>query len=335
MNNIPRIGNKIANNNLKDNIQNASNNSTNNEEKEYSLKQFKKDYKHILRREVFPKLKPFEKERQTIYKLLLGLGIPTVVILTIFIWIFCQKIDDFRLIAAPIAIYIGLWHFLKKKLENKIKSNMMPVLMNAIPNFTWSLEPAISQTELTQTDIIPNLKNADYKCDDNFIGKYRDVDVIISEQEYNIGSGKNRRKIYQGAVIKIHMNKNFDGITLIRPKGKKKTQHKLEEVKLEDVEFCKKFQVYSDNQIEARYLITTSFMERFQNIKTAYCASEIYGVFYDKYIYIAPNCNKDLFSLAHLSKTLIDEEQYDILFDEFASILALVDHFKLDKKLGL
>ena len=356
MNNIPRIGDKIVNHkivrktdvNFQANVpspppdaepsaaaNDAAKSAVQAEEKEYSLEQFRKDYKHILRREVFPKLKPFEQERQKIFKLLSLLGLPLTVIITIGLFILCMKMQDYHFILVPGGIFTWIWHSQKKKLENKVKNNMMPVLMNAVPNFFWSLNTAIPKEELIQVDVIPYLKNADLYSDDNFNGKYCNVEVLISEQEYQIGSAKSRRTLYRGAIIKIQMNKKFQGITLIRPKGEKKLEHKLEEVKLEDVEFCKKFQVYSDNQIEARYLITTSFMERFQNIKTAYSATKIYGAFFDKFIYIAPYCNKDLFSLAHLSKTLIDEEQYDVLFREFASILALVDHFKLDKKLGL
>lgn len=351
MNNIPKIGDKIIDGKLVKQDQTLDfqtkaaeqlSNDTESENeiekedtKEYSIKQFRIDYKHILRRKIFSKLRPFEKERQKTLKLLLWLGIPLLITSTICLFILCNKASDFRLISVPFVLYFVIWQHFKKKLENKVKNNMMPLLMNAVPNFQWSLNTAISQDELVQVDIIPNLEHADFKSDDNFTGKYNDVDVIISEHEYNVGSGKNRRTVFKGAIIKIHMNKNFEGITLIRPKGIRSTAHRLEEVKLEDVEFSKKYQVFSDNQIEARYLITTSFMERFQNIKTAYEASEIYGAFYDNYIYIAPRCNKDLFSLAHLSKTLIDEEQYDVLFDEFASILTLVDHFKLNMKLGL
>lgn len=361
MNNIPRIGDKIVDGKLvksnpdvlpvelhaqesvensvsddKVSVQQETTESVQEpEQKEYSLEQFRKDYKHILRREVFSQLKPFERERKRTYKLLINLGIPVAVLLTILCAVFCAKNNDFRAIIIPFLSYVALWQFLKKKLENKIKVQVMPILMRAVPNFEWSLNESISRNEVEQTDLIPALSGSRYSSDDNFRGKYRDVEVSISEQKYLKGSGKNERTIYQGAVIKIHMNKNFESITLIRPKGEKKTKDKLEEVNLEDVEFRKKYQVFSNNQIEARYLLTTSFMERFQNIKTAYDASKIYGAFYDKYFYIAPYTNEDLFSLAHLSKTLIDEEQYDVLFKQFSSILALVDYFKLDKKLGL
>lgn len=37
-----------------------------------------------------------------------------------------------------------------------------------------------------------------------------------------------------------------------------------EEVKLEDVEFSKQFFVDSNDQVEARFLLTTAFMERFK-----------------------------------------------------------------------
>jgi hypothetical protein len=42
-----------------------------------------------------------------------------------------------------------------------------------------------------------------------------------------------------------------------------------------------------------------------------------------------------MFAIGGLTKSVTDEEQFEILFMEIVSILELVDHFKLDKKLGL
>ena len=37
--------------------------------------------------------------------------------------------------------------------------------------------------------------------------------------------------------------------------------------KLEDIYFNKQFNVYSDDEVETRYLLTTAFMERLSNLK--------------------------------------------------------------------
>ena len=109
----------------------------------------------------------------------------------------------------------------------------------------------------------------------------------------------------------------------------------IEEVSLEDIEFNKDNIVYSTNQIEARYLITTAFIERFKTLKNVFKTQYAYCSFYNDSIYIALETYKDLFKLFKMECSLDTTEQFDLLFEEFTSILALVDHFKLDQKLGL
>lgn len=369
MENIPRIGDKIINNKFiragsnqpasnsdeiaksaPDSLNNALNNLQNDvqnsadstEQKEYSLAQFKKDYKHIMRREVFPKLKPYEEKRIK-YKSNLDKGVLGVVLLVIAYVVWAVLLDygiSIELIFVLFGGYAAIRHYFKKKLENEIKADIMPLLMRAIPGFTWSNGfGLVSQEETEEADLFPYDSRTNVTPDDNFDGSYRGVRVSICESQYSYttGSGRNRRTvvIFNGAVVRLKMNKHFEGLTVIRPNWYASLRNKLEKVELEDVDFHKKFKVFSTDQIESRYLLTTAFIERFKDIMKAFKTDRIYCSFYKDYVYIAPYTSKDLFSLAHLSKTLIDEEQYEVLFNEFASILALVDHFKLDKKLGL
>ena len=211
----------------------------------------------------------------------------------------------------------------------------MPILMQAVPGFKWTLDCIINEPEVTETDLYPYSSDAFYSTDDNFIGSYRGVDIAITEADYSREGGNNKITLFQGAIVRLKMNKNFEGLTVIRPKSHTSLINELENVELEDINFLKKFKVFSTDQIEARYLLTTGFMERFKEIMKAFDTDRIYCSFYKNYVYIAPYTTKDLFSLADLSKTLTEKYQYDLLFKEFASILALVDHFKLDKKLGL
>src|SRR5574344_1873164 len=103
--------------------------------------------------------------------------------------------------------------------EKKIKKLVMPTLMQAIPGFYWQEASAVSSFELDNSMIFPSKnKYADKKFDDCFVGEYRNVPVAVSEYRYVTGSGKNKQIIFQGAVIKIKMNKNFEGTTIIRPR---------------------------------------------------------------------------------------------------------------------
>ena len=144
---------------------------------------------------------------------------------------------------------------------------------------------------------------------------------------------------FKGVVVEFDMNKNFEGHTFVLENAKtanciKFDHSKFEEIKLEDVEFNKKYNVYSNDQIESRYILTTGFMERFLNMKTAFKAKYIRAAFKDGKISIAMHVGKDLFAMGSLNKDT-DSNTFTELFDEILSVLELINELKLNQKIGL
>ena len=109
----------------------------------------------------------------------------------------------------------------------------------------------------------------------------------------------------------------------------------LEKVMLEDPVFAKRFDVYSSDQVEARYLVTPSFMERFNNLKTAFKAKNAKCSFYDDTLMIAINTNKNLFEICNLYKSLQDSSSIQEFYNELDSIYKMIEYFKLNEKTGL
>ncbi len=309
-------------------------------EKEYSIERFKKDYATLVETKVMPILAGFEKERkQRLTWAIIGAIVFVILGLGVF---FCiNSRESGKLAAALFGAAFGVWAWIKKSFEHKVKRLIMPTLMHAVPGFYWQETPPVTAKDISDCMIFP-FANASKTFDDCFLGEYRKVKVAMSECQYSVNSGNNSQTVFQGIVIRFSMNKNFEGTTIIRPKEsccsdnyKDLKKAKLSEVKLEDPEFAKKYVVYSTDQVEARYLITTSFMERFKKIENAFASEFAYCSFKGKSIYIAPHTGTDLFNLCSLVKPIGNSEQFETLFYEFASILELVDYFKLDKKLGL
>ena len=114
-----------------------------------------------------------------------------------------------------------------------------------------------------------------------------------------------------------------------------KNEEALDEVKLEDPKFVKRFNVYSSDQVEARYLVTPSFMERFQNLNTAFGAKKAKCSFYDDKIMFAISTNKNLFEVGSIWRSLEDPKSINQLFNELYSVYRMIDYFKLDQKIGL
>lgn len=117
-------------------------------------------------------------------------------------------------------------------------------------------------------------------------------------------------------------------------KSKKKVEV-LNEIKLEDPEFNKKYKAYSSDEVEGRYLITPSFMDRFNNIKTAFGAKGVKCSFYGDNLMFAISSYKNLFEVGNLFTPLNSPKQLETFFAELSSILNLIDYFKLDEKTGL
>ena len=144
-------------------------------------------------------------------------------------------------------------------------------------------------------------------------------------------------KSFNGVFIELDMNKKFEGQTFILEKDNIKDNLTLsktyEKVNLEDSEFAQEFCVYSQNQIEARYILTTSMIDRLKKLKEIYKAEYIRAAFKDEKIIIMIQTGRDMFQMA--GKSQITKETFIQLFDEITSVLDIIDILKLNEKLGL
>lgn len=144
-------------------------------------------------------------------------------------------------------------------------------------------------------------------------------------------------KGFRGVIVELDMNKNFEGHTFILEKDNIKDNLSVsgtyQKVNLEDYEFEQIFNVYSQNQIEARYILTTAFMERLKKLKEIYKAKYIRTAFKNDKIVILIHTGRDMFQMAGSSK--MTKETFVQLFDEITAVLDIIDILKLNKKLGL
>ena len=109
---------------------------------------------------------------------------------------------------------------------------------------------------------------------------------------------------------------------------------KVSPVMLEKSDFSDKYQVFSDNQIEARYLLTTAMMERIEGLSFAFKAKSVRGSFMNNKLTLAINTGRDMFSMGGDFKES-DSNVFMQLYDEIISVLQIVDELKLDEHTGL
>jgi len=235
------------------------------------------------------------------------------------------------------AICAGFWFLakrVKKNFEIRVKKGVLDSFLGFFGDFKWLPKESIPKEEIEQSRLIGNI--TDLKADDYFEGTHKGLKFVISEANIWRGRGRYREQIFGGIFVKIEMRKRMNGHTIVTEGNSVKPLFSgLKHVELEDVEFNKMFNVSSTDQVESRYILTTTFMERLKNLKEVYKVKLIRASFLEGSILIAMDCNRDMFMLGDLNVPVTDTGEVQNLFDEFVAVLAIVDLLKLDMKTGL
>ena len=133
--------------------------------------------------------------------------------------------------------------------------------------------------------------------------------------------------LYEGVFGYVTFKKAFKCILAINSKFKIKGI-KFEDVILEDINFNEKFKVLTDNQIEARYILTPDMMEKLSLLEEKLNGIKI--VLVDRKLYLGvPKYN--MFEMKNYDK---DDELavFDNLYDEIQLVLSIVEELKNNDK---
>ena len=246
--------------------------------------------------------------------------------------------DETELFFALILILIGICSMSISSYKKSIKGNVMEKMISFFGDFSYSYGSKIGFEILAKSKLFSSPTSR--TGDDHFQGKYKGVGITVSEEKHVVRGGKNRRTTFRGIIILLEMDKPFTGRTVVK-KDHGWLLNKFEsslwanlgkKVALEDVVFEKYFEAYSNDQIEARYLLTTAFMERILKVRDAFDGSSIEFSFFDNNLLIKIPTNKDMFETSSLFSSATDYSRVEEAFDQFCSVFSIVDILKLTAK---
>ena len=109
----------------------------------------------------------------------------------------------------------------------------------------------------------------------------------------------------------------------------------MDKVTLEDPIFEKKFDVYSTDQIEARYLLTTSFMERLLELSSSYGDSDLQCSFYNDRLLLMIASRKNHFETGSIFQPADFTDDINIILRDMSTIFKIIDDLKLYQRSGL
>jgi hypothetical protein len=251
-----------------------------------------------------------------------------------------------------LAIYGIVFYTSGKNYTADFKAKVIKEIVKFIdPGLNYESSRFIPQEVYMNSEIFKMAPDR-YKGDDYVSGKIGVTAMEFSElhSEYKTESTDSQghhhtqwHTIFRGIFFVADFNKDFHGRTVILPDSAEKLFGFLgtalqsmnvmrgELIKMEDPEFEKLFVVYGDDQVESRYVLSTSLMKRISDFKNK-SKTKIYLSFVRSKIFVAIEYNKDIFE-PQLFKTLIDFTPIQEYFEHFELVLGLVDDLNLNTRI--
>ncbi|MDQ0315014.1 DUF3137 domain-containing protein [Amorphus orientalis] len=194
-------------------------------------------------------------------------------------------------------------------------------------------------------EILPRFDK--HRLRDGISGRHRGVDIQICEavltrvRDNSRGNSIDRKseEAFDGLLLAYGFAEPFSGDTVVLSdmtwlgnKLKGLTQSG-ERVTLEDPEFERQFEVYSDDQVEARYLLQPRFMERLVSLAGRLNAGKRMSLaFRGNRLLVALRTDADFFEGGAVGKDATDRERAEELLREIQMIFNVVDVLDLGER---
>ncbi len=247
--------------------------------------------------------------------------------------------------------------------QTQFKTQIFNRLIHFInPNFKYIMQGHISLPEFLEMGFF---RNANYHLtgNDQIIGKHSGVPFQMCDLQAT-GQRKIHREnespddVFDGQIFIAKFNKSFNGEVYIIPKkldGKFIIPKKMKDnflmptqggnlmvssntglylddlgqkVELEDPEFMKMFKVYATDQLEARYILSTSMMQRIKDMAKADAEGKFMISFRNNRISIANNSHRNNFEISMFKS--VEKNKVVEFYEELCSNLKMIDDLKLN-----
>ncbi|WP_299802861.1 DUF3137 domain-containing protein [uncultured Shewanella sp.] len=230
-----------------------------------------------------------------------------------------------------------------KHYKTDVKQKIYPLIFKYFgQDFIFCKEHQMSLSALKASKLLPYYESASF--DDYVQGTYKDIEIAINELQLTKQVKRDKTTdtvtVFKGVMIELSSHKASRGHTVVvKNRGGlvnflSDSFKGLERVKLEDPIFEKQFDVFSTDQIEARYLLTVTFMERLQELSASF-GNKIQCAFYRNKLLIMLGSKENRFEMASIFKPATFEYEFSQINKEMKQLFAIVDVLQLDRSTGL
>jgi hypothetical protein len=182
------------------------------------------------------------------------------------------------------------------------------------------------------------------RLEDNITGAHEGVAIDIAEakleERHTDTDSKGRQTthyvtVFRGLLCMFSFPKRFQGRTVIArdpsilTKWLQSWSVSGDRVRLEDPRFEDAFEVYGSDQVEARYLLTPTFMERILDLDRRFGGGRLQLAFDEDRLMISIRQSRDRFEAGSIFSAVTDPRRITDLLAEIALIFEIIDILNL------
>lgn len=287
-----------------------------------------------------PHMATFETKRKMLKSKGIRNGTITAGIILVIGLLFISTLGPIIWGIAIIAIIIGgaIANTQSKALTEYYKKDIIPLILKSIlPGVNYEPEVGISEETFCSCKLFSTPDR--YSSEDFISARIDKTDICFSEvhaEERHVQTSKNGTKeywtdIFKGFLFIADFHKDFSGQTILYRNAWFKFRFGSEKrIKLENNEFEHYFDVYSTDEIEARYILSTSMMERLVAMNHR-LGDGITVSFRNSNVYIAIPDSKNHFESSLWSSLTRDNLESE--FQTVSELVQIVDELNLNLRI--
>ncbi|WP_395648016.1 DUF3137 domain-containing protein [Terricaulis sp.] len=267
------------------------------------------------------------------YKQRLMIGIPAVLAVAAVAWFWSREFwFAFFAIVFLGVIAFAIAYAPLAAVGKKVKQAYCAAIAEAMgASFTMGGFSPPALERMKHLRLLPGYSRSSFE--DLFSGSYRECPFDLYEahleQRHTDSKGRTRYStVFRGQLVRMHFPRKFLGITVVRRDAGVFNVFGgglgLKRVGLEDPLFEKAFEVWGNDQVEARYILHPVLMQRLLDLETRLKGKRLRCAFEDGELLVAVE-GGNLFEPGDLFKPLVDQTRARRIVDEIASVVRVME----------
>lgn len=231
--------------------------------------------------------------------------------------------------------------------QKHVKQTLVQSLVNSIDkSFQYSTSQGLLRERFDESHLFPNYTS--YGSEDYITGKIGKTAFEMGEVtlHQDMGGDNVDKLVFKGLVLIADFNKHFQTKTFVLPDAGEKlfgdiatyfqsfSKKKGELIYLEDPEFEKNYKVYADDEIEARYILSSSLMMRLNWLKDKVGKYKVYISFVNEKMFVAIDYGywKNLFEV-NIHKSLKKNKNVKVFYNQMLACVSMIDELNLNTRI--